>query len=73
MGNCDLALVHWASFASLMSALPSSVSDKPASEEFLSAYMGSTSVSVPLCFSLDFFVRKLMQVSKPPLHKAILD
>lgn len=56
----------WASFASLMTALPSSGSDKQASEEFLSAYMGSTSVSVPLCFSLDFSARKLMQVSEAP-------
>lgn len=63
----------WASFASLKNVLPSSVSDKQASEEFLSAYMGWTSVSVPLCFSLDFFAKKLMQISNPSFHKSILD
>lgn len=62
----------WASFASLMNALPSSVCDKQASEESLSAYMGWTSVSALLCFSLGFFAKKLLQISKPPSHKAIL-
>lgn len=35
--------------------------------------MGWTSVSVPLCFSLDFFAKKWMQISQPPVPKAILD
>lgn len=49
-----------------MNSLPSSVSDKQASE-FLSACVDWTSVSIPLCFNLDFFAKKLMWASDSSL------